>query len=134
MSTALFGWSVSDIALIISRCDKLCSAHANSGGAASQFDHLIEQVKLFKSVWKLLRDEIQPLGTKVYIAHTPIVKTLGECQAFLARFTVRSQPVNSPRLSASHWVPGNEQRAEYLQIQLNSHTQQLQIYLDLLQQ
>ena len=123
MSTALFGWSVSDIALIISRCDKLCSAHANSGGAASQFDHLIEQVKLFESVWKLLRDEIQLLGTKVYIAHGVIVKTLGECQEFLARFTVRS-----------HWVPGNEQRAEYLQILLNSHTQQLQIYLDLLQQ
>jgi hypothetical protein len=132
MSAALFGWSVSDIAIIIiSRCDEFCSAHANSCGAASRLDHFIEHVKLFKSIWELLRDQIQPLGTKVYIAHREIRKTLGECQEFLARFTVRSQPLN-PRLSVSQWGPGDEQRAEHLQIQLSSHTQKLQIYLDLL--
>lgn len=93
---------------------------------------MIEQVHHFKSTWELLRDDIQQRGSKVFMAHTPIIQTWSAYQGFLASFTDHTEPLR-PKLTALHWKPSDVHRANDLQTQLDSHIQQLTLYLDLLE-
>jgi hypothetical protein len=124
MSAADFGWSDSDIGLIIDRCDKFCLLHANSGGKASEFDALIRHVREFRVIWMTLRKEIQKPGGRIFIDHLPILQTSEACQTFINRFTDASQH-SDPRLSIS---------LDNLVTQLDLHTQLLKLYQDLLKQ